>query len=108
MRVLLDECIPQDFRYEFGGLENVEVQTARFAQLHQCTDADLLDAIAGRFDILVTIDTSLRYQQNIAGRPFAVIVLRAASNRLSDLLPLAPELRRALDKVNPGEFRDIV
>ena len=108
MRVLLDECIPQDFRHEFNGLKTVEVQTARFAQLYQCTDAELLNAIAGRFDILVTTDANLRYQQNIVDRPFAVIVLRAASNRLADLLPLAPELLRTLDKINPGEFREIV
>ncbi len=73
MRILLDECIPQDFRHQFRGQENVDVQTARFAELHQCSDAELLDAIAGRFDLLITTDANLRYQQNLTGRPFAVI-----------------------------------
>ncbi|WP_210191655.1 MULTISPECIES: hypothetical protein [Rhodomicrobium] len=89
-------------------MDDIEVQTVRFAELHQCRDAELLDRMDGRFDLLVTTDANLRYQQNIPGRPFAVIVLRASSNRLADLLPLAPELLRTLQKVIPGEFREIV
>ena len=47
MKILLDACIPQDLRHEL--LEH-DVQTARFAGLHELTDSALLDAMEGRFD----------------------------------------------------------
>jgi hypothetical protein len=47
----------------------------------------LLDAMAGQFDALVTVDKRLPHEQPIKARPFGVVVLRAKSNRLSDLLP---------------------
>ena len=53
-----------------------DVETARYAGLDHLSDTDLLAAIEGCFDILVTLDRNLVYQQKIAGRPVAVIVLR--------------------------------
>jgi hypothetical protein len=46
--------------------------------------------------VLVTVDKSLPKQQRIDNRPLAVVVLRAKTNRLADLLPLAPKLREVL------------
>ncbi len=48
-------CIPQDFRHE---IPDFEVQTAGYARLNELDDTELLDAMAGRFDILVTTDTN--------------------------------------------------
>lgn len=104
MRVLLDANIPQDFRHE---LREHEVETARFAGLNDLDDGALLERMSGRFDVLVTMDTSLDHQQNIAEYPFAVIVLRARSNRLSDLLPLVAPLLEVLKSVSPGEVREV-
>ena len=58
MRVLLDACVPQDFRHELAG---VDVTTARFANLAQLSNGKLLAAIEGRYDVLVTTDRKLRY-----------------------------------------------
>lgn len=74
MRVLLDACIPRKLCHELIGLD---VDTARHAGLHELDDGPLLAAMTDRFDVLVTLDKSLPSQQTIAGRPFAVIVLRA-------------------------------
>jgi len=63
--------------------------------------------MAGRFDALVTVDKSMRFQQRLHDRPVFVILLRANSNRLIDLLPLVPALLAALDDVKPGEVREI-
>ena len=104
MKILLDACIPQDMRHE---LKAHDVQTARFAGLHELSDNDLLDAMAGRFDILVTTDRKLQYQQNLKDRPFAVLVLRASTNRLPDLLGLVPDLLNAVDNAKPGEVLEI-
>jgi hypothetical protein len=69
-------------------------------------DGPLLDAMADRFDALITVDKSLPKQQDLNARLFGVILLRAKSNRLVGLLPLVPELIEILDSLNPGEVRE--
>jgi hypothetical protein len=64
--------------------------------------------MAGEIDALITVDRSLPFQQRLHSRPFAVIVLCAPSNRLDDLLPLAPALLQVLTQVKPGEIRKII
>jgi len=70
-------------------------------------DAALLNIMAGRFDVLVTVDKSLPKQQRINDRPLAVVVLRAKTNRLVDLLPFASRLRAVLGNALPGEVYEI-
>lgn len=70
-------------------------------------DGPLLDAMAGRFDVLVTVDKSLPKQQNLERRPFAVVILRAKTNRFVDLRPLAPALRAAITESRPGQMREL-
>ena len=70
-------------------------------------DGQLLDVMPGVFDVLVTVDRNMRLQQQLHDRPFALVLLRAKSNRLIDLLPLVPALLRALNEVKPGELREI-
>lgn len=55
------------------------------------------------FDVLVTIDQGLQYQQNLSARKIALILLRAKSNRLVDLLPLSQECLVRLQEVRPGD-----
>ena len=70
-------------------------------------DGPLLDAMEERFDVLVTVDKSLPKQQRISDRSLAVVVLRAKTNRLVDLLPHAPRLRAVLENARPGEVYEI-
>lgn len=104
MRVLLDGCVPRRLADELSGHE---VRTANEMGWGDLDDGPLLDAMAGRFDVLVTVDKSIPKQQNLAGRPFGVAVLRARTNRLGDLRPLAPALRTAIEALRPGEVREI-
>ncbi len=55
------------------------------------------------FDVLVTIDQGFQYQQNLSARKIALILLRAKSNRLIDLLPLSQECEVRLREVRSGE-----
>jgi hypothetical protein len=73
----------------------------------ELTNGRLLDAMVGQFDVLVTVDKGIRHQQRLEDRPVALVLLRARSNRLRDLLPLVPTLLQALDEVKPGEVREI-
>jgi hypothetical protein len=70
-------------------------------------DGPLLDAMWGRFDALITVDKNLSKQQNLSTRPFSVVLLRAKSNRLADLLPLVPDLIEILKNLGPGEIREL-
>lgn len=70
-------------------------------------NGDLLDAMTSHFDALVTVDKNLPHQQQIKDRPVGVVVLRAKSNRLSDLLPLVPDLLAALSTLQAGAVKEV-
>ena len=59
------------------------------------------------FESLVTVDRSIRFQQNVRASGIAVIVLVARTNRIQDLRPLVPALLAALESVRPGELVNI-
>ena len=104
MRVLLDACVPKRLGKELAGHQVRTVPEMDWADLD---DGPLLDVMTGHFDILVTVDKSLPKQQSLRTRPFAVIVLRAKTNRLADLLPLIPALDGVLEEICPGEVREL-
>lgn len=57
------------------------------------------------FDAFVTVDKNLRFQQNLHGRAFRIVLLRARSNALEYLVPLVPQLLAALAEAAPGDLR---
>ena len=58
-------------------------------------------AAAEGFDVLITIDKNIEFQQNLASLPLSVVLVRARSNRVDDLEPLAPAVLAALDRILP-------
>ena len=90
-----------------GELPDHEVRTAPQMGWADLDDGPLLDAMAERFDVLVTVDKSLPKQQRIDDRPLAIVVLRAKTNRLADLLPHVPRLRAVLENARPGQVFEI-
>lgn len=93
MKVLLDECVDARLAREFAG-HNVEtVPQAGWAGL---PDGEILRRAENSFDALVTTDTNLQFQQNLASFDIAIIVLHANTNRLTDLKLLVPQLLAAL------------
>jgi len=59
------------------------------------------------FDVLVTVDTNLRYQQNLEGRRIAIVILQSSSNRLEELQQYFPACVLALEKIKPGEIAQV-
>lgn len=67
-------------------------------------NGELLDLAEQLFDVFVTLDTNLRHQQNLSNRKIAVILLRAHSNRLSEIAELFLACAKALETIRPGQF----
>jgi hypothetical protein len=102
---LLDEQLPRQLAREFPGHEVSTVQQQGWAGLG---NGELLRrAAAAGFDVFVTADQNLEFQQNLAQSPLYVLVLIAPSNALEDLLPLVPALLLALRDSRPGEVRRV-
>jgi predicted nuclease of predicted toxin-antitoxin system len=100
MRVLLDECLPEGLRAELPGHR---VLTVREAGLAGKKDGDLLTAASGRFDVFITMDRSLQWQQRVSAFHLGVVIIRARSNSLLSIRPLLPDLLRLLPMVSPGQ-----
>ena len=66
-------------------------------------DGPLLEQLQGRCDAFVTVDRSIPFQQALTAMPFGVLVLRARSNRLEHMVPLAHGLLSALGELRPGQ-----
>jgi len=99
VRVFVDECIDWRLaRYIVGH----EVETARQMGWSTIENGELLALAAKEFDVFVTVDRNLSFQQHLPAFTIAVIVLRAVSNRLADLQPLVPELLTSIPAAKRG------
>jgi hypothetical protein len=100
MRVLLDECVTRYLKREFTGHEVLTVEEAGFKGLR---NGRLLQAASNHFDVLVTVDQNLQYQQNLDSFTLAVIVLKARRSTYPMLRPLIPKALEHLEDIKPGE-----
>jgi predicted nuclease of predicted toxin-antitoxin system len=101
MRVLLDECVPRKLKRELPGHEALTVTEHGWSGIK---NGKLLVLAEAEFDVFLTVDQNLKYQQNLTAIRIGIILLVARNNRLKTLLPLVPEIRDALDKIKAGEF----
>jgi hypothetical protein len=98
MNILLDECVPRRFTQPDGH----ECQTVPEAGLFGRKNGKLLSlAEASGFEVFLTVDHGIPYQQNLAGREIAILLVRAKSNQVIDLLPLAGACLWFLESINP-------
>ena len=102
MRVLLDENLPVDLASE---LALHEVATITGLGWQGIKNSELLHRAQGSFEVLVTMDRDLEFQQNIAGFELSIILVLAHSNRMVHLHPLVPAILEAIEAVQPGELR---
>ena len=79
------------------------MQTVEDAGFKGLENGDLLKAASGAYEVLITVDRNLAFQQNIPQFTIAVVVLESPTNRLKDLRPLLPKLQQLLLKVRKGE-----
>jgi len=101
MKLLLDECIPQPLKKMFP---NCEIETVASMQWSGKKDGELLALASVDFDIFITVDQNLRYQQNLQNFNIAIIILSAKTNKLKDLQPLADKANQYLSTIKSAEI----
>ena len=94
MRVFLDECIDWRLVHDIVGHD---VKTARQMGWTTIQNGALLTLASLHFDVFVTLDRNLSFQQNLDSFSIAVVVLEAKTSRLTDLKPLIPNLLVAIE-----------
>lgn len=91
MKLLLDESVPKRLSSFFP--DEFEVRTVQQMGWTGSSNGDLLRlASAHGFDVLITVDRGIEYQQNLASLTIPVIIMIAYQNRLQELKPLIPEV----------------
>jgi len=101
VRILLDECLPKRLKRDLVGHDARTVPEMGWASKR---NGELLALAETAFDVFLTVDRNLSFQQDIDRLNVAVVVLVARSNRHSDLQPLIPELLGVLVGVAPGQL----
>lgn len=101
MRILLDECLPKPLKREFGSVH--VVLTVPEAGWSGTKNGKLLALASTSFDVLVTTDTNLEYQQNLSDYELIVVVVLAVSNDIAVLSPLVPAVLDALANAKGGD-----
>jgi len=99
VKVFVDECVDWRLARDIVGHE---VKTARQMGWSTIENGELLALAEKEFDVFVTVDRNLSFQQHLPAFTIAVIVLRAVSNRLADLQPLVPELLASIPEAKRG------
>ncbi len=101
MRILLDECLPKDLARELPGHTVKTVPQAGWSSIGNGRLLGLI-AASGSFDVFLTVDQRLPVQNKVSTLPFAIVVLRAKSNRVVHIFPFAPDILRRLAEFQPG------
>lgn len=100
MRLLLDECMPRRFGRALAEHQVATVQSMRWRGLR---NGALLNRARTAFDVFITVDRGIPFQQNLRNETLAIIVLRALSNDAEVLMALLPQVRTALSQIKAGE-----
>lgn len=102
MKILLDECLPLDFRHSFP---DHDAHSAEWAGLKGKKNGELLrDAELAGYEVILTVDQGIPHQQNLAGRRLSIVAIRSRTNQLEHLLPLVDAILTALEKIGPSQI----
>ncbi|MBX3361438.1 MAG: DUF5615 family PIN-like protein [Phycisphaeraceae bacterium] len=105
MKLLLDENLPHDLRHFMAGHECF---TVAFMGWRGVENGHLLaKAAENGFDVVLTKDTGVAYQQNIKDLPVALLIIKAKSNALDDIRPLVPAILDALASLSPNTLTTV-
>ncbi len=99
MKILLDECVPWPMRKLLVSHDCTTAQKQGWGGLK---NGDLLSQAEGKFDLFITSDQNMRYQQNLAGR--RIPILELSTNDLHRIEAAAALIQSAVANIQPGQF----
>ncbi|MDX2181181.1 MAG: DUF5615 family PIN-like protein [Bryobacteraceae bacterium] len=101
MRVLIDENLPRKLAAHLYGHDCRTVVQCGWSGKK---NGELLELADPLFEVLLTLDKNLPYQRNLNSKRIAVLIVRARSNRIQDLLPAIPDCLSALASIQPRQI----
>ena len=104
MKILLDECLPKKLKWELAQHDVMTVPEKGWAGVK---NGELLKLMLPEFDVFITVDQNLQYQQNTQQLAIIILVLVAPNNRFETLKLLIPEVLDKLLSAQPGEIVEI-
>jgi predicted nuclease of predicted toxin-antitoxin system len=99
MKILIDESLPRYLKRILIGYGAKTVQEMGWAGVE---NGALLKLAEGDFEVFLTADKNIRYQQNLEGRKLAIIEF--PSNRLSVVKRLESDLKTTLEQITIGDY----
>ena len=105
MKILIDENIDVDFKNE---ISEFDVKTVRDNNWTGIENGKLLNlAITNNYKILITLDSNLKYQQDLSKFDISIIILKSKDSRLSSLRLLVPQIKNCIEKLIRSEKFEI-
>jgi len=101
MKILLDECLPRRLVRDLNRHSVTTVPRQGWAGV---TDAELLDLAGEEFDVLLTMDSNLVFQQNLNRSSLCIIVLQALNSRYETLQSLVPQILATIERAGAGQI----
>ena len=101
MKVLLDECLPKRLKQAFRGVEIATVPEMGWAGK---TNGELLKLAKEKFDVFITVDQNLQYQQNLEASEIAILLFVVKNNRYEAFKPLIPKVQKTLHTLQKGQL----
>ena len=102
MKILLDEFVPWPIHKL---LADHECETAQQRGWGGIKNGELLRLAEEEFDVFITTDQNIQYQQNLAGHRIAILQL--STNKLRPLLAAATRIHSAVATIRPGDFHEL-
>ena len=104
MRILFDECVPRRLRTYLPGYV---IQTTQEAECAGFKNGLLIERAAANFEVFITVDRNLSFQQNPTTLPIPIIVIHSKSNKLAELKKFAPAIEALLKSGLKKQLYDV-
>ena len=102
MKVLLDECLPRKLKTKIIGHDCVTVPEAGLAGMK---NGELLSSAENMgFQMFITLDRGIQFQQRLRNRKLAILLLRPKSSRRAEIIPFVRDILAAISKAKPGDL----
>ena len=100
MKILLDEYVPWPMHRLLSQHSVTSVQAQGWSGIR---NSDLLGRAEAEFDLFITADQNIRYQQNLSGQRIAILEL--STNDLRHIIAASEVIEQAVDKIQPAQFQ---